>query len=100
MEERQLDQCGQPASLRRRRDRRPEAENGGFVQSADGISIYAGSTIFVDSTSAIEAGTAGGALAGYLTLDPNRNGGGLYGSGTVDANVIDNNVVTPRTEVR
>ncbi len=71
-----------------------QAENGGFVQSADGISIYAGSTIFVDSTSAIEAGTAGGALAGYLTLDPNANGGGLYGSGTVDANVIDNNGVS------
>ena len=64
------------------------ATDGGFIQSAQGLNVYTGGTISVDSTSVIEAGTAGGAQAGYLTLDANT--GGLYGDGTVDGNVIDN----------
>jgi T5SS/PEP-CTERM-associated repeat protein len=64
------------------------ATDGGFIQSAQGLTVYTDGTISVDSTGVIEAGTAGGAKAGYLTLDPNS--GGLWGDGTVDANVIDN----------
>jgi T5SS/PEP-CTERM-associated repeat protein len=67
------------------------AANGGFIQSASGLNAYTGGTISVDSTSVIEVGTAGGAKAGYLTLDANSNG--LYGDGTVDANVIDNSFI-------
>ncbi len=67
------------------------ATDGGFIQAADGVTVYTGGTISVDSTSVIEAGTAGGAKAGYLTLD--ANGGGLYGDGAVDANIIDNNFI-------
>jgi T5SS/PEP-CTERM-associated repeat protein len=70
------------------------AEDGGFVQSAQGLSVYADGTITVDSTSVIESGTAGGAKVGYLTLDPGTTNTGLYGDGTVDANVIDNSNIS------
>ena len=41
----------------------------------------------VDSSSIVEAGTLGGAQAGYLTIDPNCWSGGV---GTFTANIIDN----------
>ena len=44
----------------------------------------------VDSSSIAEAGTVGGAQAGFLTIDPNGWSGGI---GTFTANVIDNGFI-------
>jgi T5SS/PEP-CTERM-associated repeat protein len=55
------------------------AENGGF--------FLAGGTMSVDGSSIAEAGTLGGAKAGFFTIDPNSWSGGL---GTYSADIIDN----------
>ena len=55
------------------------AENGGF--------FLGGGSMSVDSSSIAEAGTLGGAQAGYLTIDTNSWSGGI---GTYNANIIDN----------
>ena len=44
----------------------------------------------VDSSSIAEAGTLGGAQAGFLTIDPNGWSGGI---GTFNANIIDNGYI-------
>ena len=41
----------------------------------------------VDASSIAEAGTLGGAQAGYFTIDPNGWSGGI---GTINANIVDN----------
>jgi T5SS/PEP-CTERM-associated repeat protein len=61
------------------------ASDGGDIQSADGLWMVPGGTISVDGTSVIEAGSAGGAALGYLTVDPNSYAGGL---GTINGNII------------
>jgi len=65
--------------------------DGGEVQqtraSYYGGFFLAGGSMSVDSTSIAEAGTLGGAKAGYLTIDPNSWSGGI---GTYSANIIDN----------
>ena len=55
------------------------ANNGGF--------FLAGGSMSVDSSSIAEAGTVGGAQAGYFTIDPNGWSGGV---GTINANIVDN----------
>ena len=58
------------------------AGNGGFFLAHGAMSV--------DGTSIAEAGTAGGAQAGYLTIDPNSWSGGV---GTFNANIIDNGYI-------
>ena len=65
--------------------------DGGEIQSADGLWLVPGGTLSVDGASVFEAGSNGGAEAGYLTVDPNSYAGGL---GTIDAAVIDNGWVS------
>ena len=64
--------------------------DGGVVRSADGISMASGATLSVDATSAIEAGSIGGAAAGCVTIDANSS---LSGAGTIVGSVVDNGTV-------
>lgn len=65
--------------------------DGGEVQQTRatgyGGFFLAGGSMSLDSTSIAEAGTLGGAKAGFLTIDTNGWSGGI---GTYDANIIDN----------
>ncbi len=63
--------------------------DGGEVQQTDpsGGFYLAQGSMSVDSTSIAEAGTVGGAQAGYLTIDPNNFFGGI---GTFNGNIINN----------
>ncbi len=65
--------------------------NGGEVQqtqaAGNGGFFLGGGSLSVDSSSIAEAGTFGGAQAGFLTIDPNSWSGGV---GTFTANIVDN----------
>ena len=61
--------------------------DGGDVQAAQGFFLANNGSISVDSASTLEAGTVGGAEAGFLTVDPNNYAGGI---GTITGSVIDN----------
>ena len=65
--------------------------NGGEVQQTQatgkGGFFLANGSMSVDSSSIAEAGTVGGAQAGFLTIDPDGWSGGI---GTYTANIIDN----------
>ena len=63
------------------------ASDGGAVQAAQGLTISTGSSLSVDGSSVIEAGSAGGAPPGYVTIDA---GSSLFGAGTVNGSVVDN----------
>jgi T5SS/PEP-CTERM-associated repeat protein len=65
--------------------------DGGEVQAAQGFFLANNGSISVDSASTLEAGTVGGAEAGYLTVDPNNYAGGI---GTITGSVIDNGFVS------
>ena len=69
------------------------AADGGAIIVADDINMSPGSLLSVGSTSAI-ADEGGAAEAGYLTLGSETQGqGSLSGDGTVDANIIANEIV-------
>jgi hypothetical protein len=55
-----------------------------------------GCYVSVDSTSTLEIGTAGGAAAGYITVDA---GATLSGSGGLDAPVVNNGVIAANGEL-
>jgi T5SS/PEP-CTERM-associated repeat protein len=67
-------------------------EDGGYVQTAEGVTLGPTGTLTVDSDSALEVGTAGGAALGYITVDVGSilGGEGLAGVGTIDGDVVDN----------
>jgi T5SS/PEP-CTERM-associated repeat protein len=65
--------------------------DGGEVQAAQGFFLANNGSISVDGSSTVEAGTVGGAEAGYLTVDPNNYAGGI---GTITGSVIDNGFVS------
>ena len=64
------------------------ATGGGQFVSAGGIQLSQGGGLAVDATSTMEIGTAGGAAAGYLTVD--ASGGDIIGDGTITASVVNN----------
>ena len=65
--------------------------DGGEVQqtqaTGNGGFFLGGGSMSVDASSIAEAGTLGGAQAGYFTIDPNGWSGGI---GTINANIVDN----------
>ena len=65
--------------------------DGGEVQqtqaTGNGGFFLGGRLVSVDASSIAEAGTLGGAQAGYFTIDPNGWSGGI---GTINANIVDN----------
>ena len=65
--------------------------DGGEVQAAQGFFLANNGSVSVDGTSILEAGTLGGAEAGYLTIDPNNFFGGV---GTITGSIIDNGSVS------
>ena len=66
--------------------------DGGEVQQTQttGGFFLAHGSMSVDSSSVAEAGTVGGAQAGFLTIDPNNFFGGV---GTFTGNIIDNGFI-------
>jgi hypothetical protein len=76
--------------------------NGGSVEVA--YLVYLGefpgsSSLSVDGTSTFEVGSAGGATAGAVTIDPSANGvtPQIYGFGTIDANLVNNGYLSAST---
>ena len=63
------------------------AVSGGRIVSSGAITLAAGATLGADGSSVLEAGTAGTASPGGITIDPN---GAIDGTGTLDGAVVNN----------
>jgi len=67
------------------------AASGGRITTPGMVQLYAGTEISVDGASSVEAGTAGTASAGALTVD--ASGAGIGGDGTLAAALVNNGAI-------